>query len=249
MNLQQDWNQHWSQYQQMASMNPAQWYRFQVLLKIFKTRIDPSLKSQKALDVGCGQGDFLFSLRQHFPTLQLSGVDASEESLRLCQGKVSDGSYFLCDLAKPYHGDKVGAFSHAFCIEVMEHVDSPPQLLQNIFQFLAPGGRLLLSVPGGPMSAFDKHIGHQKHFKAQEVQKLLADAGFAEIEVMKAGFPFFNIYKLMTIAAGKRLIQLGSDGGSRTSVGLVSKAFGHLFKLNLRSSPMGWQILAVATKK
>ena len=57
-----------------------------------------------------------------------------------------------------------GWATHAVCSEVLEHVDEPVVLLRNARSWLAPGCRLVVTVPGGPMSAFDRHIGHRRHF-------------------------------------------------------------------------------------
>jgi len=33
-------------------------------------------------------------------------------------------------------------------------------------------------VPGGPMSAFDRHVGHRRHFSAAALRQLLVNSGF-----------------------------------------------------------------------
>ena len=92
------------------------------------------------------------------------------------------------------------------CSEVLEHVAEPVRLLRNAKSLLAPGCRVIVTVPGGPRSAFDRHIGHHRHFTAADLRGVLTDAGFAVERVHRAGFPFFNLYKLAVIARGRRLI-------------------------------------------
>jgi len=41
---------------------------------------------------------------------------------------------------------------------------------------MAPGCRVIITVPGGPMTLFDKHIGHRKHYSSQELRLLLRAA-------------------------------------------------------------------------
>jgi len=96
-------------------------------------------------------------------------------------------------------------------------------------------------------SAFDKHIGHRKHFKPDEIGTLLTQAGYVPDYAAKAGFPFFNLYRCAVILRGKKLIK---DVSSRRNpsgsllAGAVMATFRILFHMNLDSSPWGWQMIA-----
>jgi hypothetical protein len=106
----------------------------------------------------------------------------------------------------------------------------------------------VVTVPGGPRSAFDVHIGHRKHYRRDELRGLLEGAGLVVDSVVAAGFPFFNMYKLLVVVRGRRVIadvRANEAGGSRVARVLM-RVFRALFRLNLISSPLGWQILAVA---
>jgi hypothetical protein len=61
----------------------------------------------------------------------------------------------------------------------------------------------LVTVPGGFRSAYDKHIGHRQHFSKASLKKSLLEAGYQNIQIYRAGFPVFNLYKILTIIAGK----------------------------------------------
>ena len=109
---------------------------------------------------------------------------------------------------------------------------------------------MVITVPGGPRSAFDRHIGHYRHFKAADLRGVLTDAGYAVDRVLRAGFPFFNIYKLAVIARGRRLI---ADVEGRAPDATPSRAelaatrfFDLGFKHNRDDFPLGWQMAAVA---
>ena len=140
--------------------------------------------------------------------------------------------------------------TYAVCSEVLEHVDDPVTLIRNALRLLAPGCRLVVTVPGGPRSAFDRHIGHFQHFTAAELRRVLTDAGYEVERVFRAGFPFFNLYKLAVIARGRNLI---ADVEHRApgSDALASRAGCYaFFRFGLRHSlddmPFGWQMAAVA---
>jgi hypothetical protein len=138
------------------------------------------------------------------------------------------------------------------CSEVLEHVDSPEAFLLSACSFLADGCQLVVTVPGGPMSAFDRHIGHRQHFTRKSITQVLEAGGFAVEKTYLAGFPFFNLYRLAVILRGESLVKdVDHTRPARTVTRLancVMALFRGLFRFNLLNSPFGWQVVAVARK-
>ena len=158
----------------------------------------------------------------------------------------------VCDLLtapQPAAGE-VGWATHAVCSEVLEHVDEPVRLLRNARAWLAPGCRLVVTVPGGPMSAFDRHIGHRRHFSPGELGRVLVEAGFETQLLAGAGFPFFNLYRGLVIARGERLVDDAAvesrDTPQARVIAAAMLAFKPLLAVSLPRSPLGWQTVAVA---
>lgn len=242
-----DWDRHWDQYAESAAQNPAQALRRKLILSL----IAPDDAPSRVLDIGCGQGDLIADLQRAYPTAELCGIDVSETGIQEARSKVPGASFLQRDLLS---GDEPpvelrGWASHAVCSEVLEHVDDPQRLLLNARQYLAPGCRLIVTVPGGPRSAFDRHIGHRKHFKVEELGPLLAAAGYEPQRVAGVGFPFFNLYRLAVIQRGDRLVAdvaRGSQASSSKLARLVMRIFQVLFTFNLPGGRFGWQIVAVA---
>ena len=101
------------------------------------------------------------------------------------------------------------------------------------------------------MSAFDRHIGHRQRFTRTSITAVLEKAGYTVEKVYLAGFPFFNLYRLLVIARGEGLardIEMQSRGISASLASFTMKFFRLLFYGNLSDSPFGWQIVAVARK-
>ena len=99
------------------------------------------------------------------------------------------------------------------------------------------------------MSAFDKHIGHRKHWTGREIEILLRDAGFTPEHVSGMGFPFFNLYRCIVILRGRKLITdvSGETAGDTPWPARAAMAVFHrLIRPNLNSSRRGWQIVAKA---
>jgi hypothetical protein len=132
---------------------------------------------------------------------------------------------------------------------VLEHLDNPGLFLTNASEYLAPGGTLVVTVPGGPMSQFDRHIGHRRHFDPRTLRTVLEYSGFTVKLATTAGFPFFNLYRSVVILRGSSLIT-DVNTKSRGFTSLLARAvmalFRPLFALNLFGTGLGWQIVAVA---
>jgi SAM-dependent methyltransferase len=242
-----DWDRHWDDYAEAAVTNPAQVFR----RRLIRSLLDLGDGSPRVLDIGCGQGDLVAELRLHHPGVELRGVDYSQSGVDVAARKVPDAAFLRRDLlreADPPAHLRCWA-THAACSEVLEHVDDPVALLSNARPYMAPGCRLVVTVPGGPMSAFDRHIGHRRHFSPDDLRATLLAAGFQVERTAGVGFPFFNLYRLVVILRGGRLIA-DVAAGERGSASLVSRlvmaVFRFLLRLNLPGSPWGWQTVGVA---
>ena len=60
----------------------------------------------------------------------------------------------------------------------------------------------MVTVPGGPRTAFDRHIGHRRHYTTDALRAVLDAAGLEVELVQGAGLPFFNLYKLLVMMRG-----------------------------------------------
>jgi SAM-dependent methyltransferase len=241
-----DWDRHWRDYAESAASNPAQAYRRRLVLRLLASSGDGV--PARVLDIGSGTGDLVAEIRNAFPAAELLGLDVSAAAVEEAARKVPTASFLQRDLItgsepEPPHR---GWATHAVCSEVLEHVEDPEALLANVRSYLAPGCRLIVTVPGGPMSAFDRHIGHRRHFTAKSIRALLERAGFVFERSTRAGFPFFNLYRLIVLLRGERLVDDVAHGAGRRPARLVMRMFGVLFRLNLTRSPWGWQVLAAA---
>ncbi len=241
------WDRHWDHYSRATEANPAQALRRRLIRRLLGAGAGGP--DTTILDIGCGSGDLLAELARHFPEAALAGIDLSESGITETARKIPRARLRQFDFSVPGEapGDLQGWASHAVCSEVLEHVDDPGTVLVNAAQCLKPGGRLVVTVPGGPMSAFDEHLGHRRHYTKADIRALLERAGFRVETAAAAGFPTFNLYRLVVIARGSRLIDDVND-----TPGLLARAvmagFQVLLRASLYDSPWGWQIVASARK-
>lgn len=248
---QDDWEDHWNRYAGVVSRNPAQEMRHTLIARKLLTASAAS--ESRVLDIGSGQGDLLQKLRPLLPQAVLAGFEMSESGVAVSQKKVPDATFLVADLfsppatVQPYEGWA----TDAVCSEVLEHVDEPVAFLRKAQPYLAEGARLIVTVPGGPMSAFDRMIGHRQHFTRKSIRHVLEQAGFVVEEVSLAGFPFFNLYRLVVIARGRKLaedVHAGENDAPSRLADIGMRIFRFLFKFNFPACPFGWQVVAVAHK-
>ncbi|MDP9097677.1 MAG: methyltransferase domain-containing protein, partial [Verrucomicrobiota bacterium] len=176
-----------------------------------------------------------------------------DNGVAISRRKAPRATFLVADIFHPPRAlkDFVGWSTHAVCSEVLEHVDDPVGFLQKAQTYLGPNARLIVTVPGGPIAAFDRHIGHRQHFDRAKISSILEQAGYTVERTYLAGFPFFNLYRLLVIGRGKRLasdVETKTAGRSFALAALAMKVFRVLFYLNLQDSPFGWQIVATARK-
>jgi 2-polyprenyl-6-hydroxyphenyl methylase/3-demethylubiquinone-9 3-methyltransferase len=102
----------------------------------------PSLGNGRALDVGCGVGEFTLILKGLGYAVE--AVDGNEEQMKTVCSLGFRGETANLENGLPYT-DR--SFSLVTCLEVIEHVSLAEQLLEHIQRVLRPGGYLLLSTP------------------------------------------------------------------------------------------------------
>lgn len=102
------------------------------------------------LDVGCGIG----TVADYLPTLDYTGIDASEEALRIARGKRL--GTFICADAESFRIDK--KFDVILFNEVLYYLTAPLDQLIRYKEFLSDGGSIIVSTwqpgPKHPNAAY-----------------------------------------------------------------------------------------------
>jgi 2-polyprenyl-3-methyl-5-hydroxy-6-metoxy-1,4-benzoquinol methylase len=145
-----------------------------------------SAGSRRALDIGCGDGEFLGVLQQlgwECHGTELTEVTARRASevggLRLRTGTLASDAY------EPGHFDVVSLW------HVLEHLPDPDRTLRDCARWLRDDGLLLLAVPNldswqarlfrGAWFHLDPPF-HLHHFAPRSLARALAGAGFEVVE-------------------------------------------------------------------
>jgi ubiquinone/menaquinone biosynthesis C-methylase UbiE len=152
--------------------------------------LDRVAPGDRVLDLGCGDGAFAEALVAAGCAATMA--DVAEEALRRARARAPQA-----DAVKLTEGEPLPFAEDAFDVvwagEVLEHVADVVGLLAEVRRVLCWGGRLLVTTPwhGRIVVATDAHFDpradHLRFFSARTLRAVLEDAGFAEIEVRRAG--------------------------------------------------------------
>src|SRR3989339_847855 len=185
-----DYDHFWDgRWQDMILYSPAPRIRRKLVRKIVGRYFRPGAS---ILDVGCGSCLLLKELGEAFPTAKLAGCDLSEkivaENTRLYPHLT------FAQLNRPDPQPIGQTYDLITCTEVLEHVPDFDQAMKNLWNFLNPGGILVVTVPGGKLYPIDQQVGHLRHF---EDPAPFRGKGFEVLALNYWGFPFFNLYKYL----------------------------------------------------
>ncbi|MHB1937799.1 MAG: class I SAM-dependent methyltransferase [Acidobacteriaceae bacterium] len=151
------------------------------------------------LDFGAGIGTFSGSLPIAPSRVTCVEPDAEARGMLAARG---------FRVAPDLHGLPDGAFSYAFTLNVLEHIEDDAAAVAGLYRVLAPGGRLFVYVPAFPWlyTAMDRAVGHHRRYRAPGLAALLARAGFGIEHVRYADVLGFFA------ALAYRVLARGGDG-------------------------------------
>jgi SAM-dependent methyltransferase len=120
----------------------------------------------KALDVGCGIGDMV----AYRPNT--IGVDVNPATVNYCKEIGLDVVEMKTDQL-PFHND---AFEAAILDNVMEHIETPDNLLSEINRVLVNKGKLLVGVPG--QKGFSWDPDHKVFYDIKTLKEVMETNGY-----------------------------------------------------------------------
>jgi 2-polyprenyl-6-hydroxyphenyl methylase/3-demethylubiquinone-9 3-methyltransferase len=142
----------------------------------------------RALDAGCGHGDFVAALAEDGH--DVLGLELSETAIDLARA-AHPGCDFVPhsaeDLPWPV---EAGSFDAVWSFEVVEHLLEPRRLFEGAFQALGPGGTFCVTTPFHgraknlvlALHGFDRHFAvegdHIRFFSDAALARLAESTGF-----------------------------------------------------------------------
>jgi len=151
---------------------------------------------KKLLDLGPAEGKSLSYVQDAFPSIHMTGLEFSPELIDACDDErltMVEG-----DAMNPQFPD--ASFDVISATALIEHVESPINMLKTMHALLRPGGIIVITTPDPFFERIAGAIGHlddeahQETMTCKTLRQYLKDSGFEPVEVGKFmcwpwGFP------------------------------------------------------------
>jgi SAM-dependent methyltransferase len=204
------------------------------------------------LEVGCGTGFVLASVRAAFPNVALMGSELDVEGLEVARRRLRGVPLVQMDaLDVPFSS----AFGAVGVFDVLEHIDSDEAVLRQLRGAVTSNGALVATVPQHPWlwSAADEFAGHMRRYSRTELAAKLDAAGWAQVRMtsfVSLPLPFFIASRLLRARGGERYVfqrEFTLPRGVDGSLDALMRAELDLIRRGL-SFPLGASLLVVARR-
>lgn len=148
----------------------------------FKALLENVASAEKALDIGCGTGEYLGFYKSEGAFF---GVDISVKMLECARKKV-DG-IFLCSSAAdlPFRDEIFGFVS---AIGLLEYFHDKKKVINEIRRVLVPGGRSIASFTHTSFFNFFRRLWGVEFYQNElnEIKALFNDSGLEVVDIKKS---------------------------------------------------------------
>jgi len=105
---------------------------------------------EKVLDIGCGTGALLMMIHEGKKGAKLSGVDLSEEMIKVAQAKLGNAADLAVSDSEnlPFKSE---SFDLVLCTFSFHHHPNPTSTFKEMHRVLSPEGRIIMADPLGPI--------------------------------------------------------------------------------------------------
>ncbi len=178
----------------------------------------------KVIDLGCGDGYFLYLLDSLPVKLQITGLDNDDWTIKRAKENLGKREIKIIKSTVTKIPLKSNSFDKIIMTEVLEHVENDGQALKEAHRILKPGGTMILTVPNwnfpflwDPFNwilqrFFNTHItadfwsgiwlGHLRLYRKEVIRNKFLEAGFKleEIRQLTRWCLPFNHYLVNIVA-------------------------------------------------
>src|SRR5262249_2993819 len=139
--------------------------------------------------------------------------------------------------------DLEGSVDTVLCIDLLEDIEDPDQVLEKLAATLKPGGRMVVLVPNLPAlyGTLDRRLDHKRRYDSDSLARLLAAHGFA-VDRMES----FNKAALLPWWAYSKVF--GAGRISKLVLKIFDKSVWLLRRLDAVMPWPGLSLIAVARK-
>ena len=156
----------------------------------------------RILEVGAGRGTYSTFLADHGHLTALEPSQANGEVLR---ERLRDYPSAVVVNAELDGTAAPGSYDTVVLLNVLEHIADDHRALNDIYEALAPGGKMVLWVPAfeALYGKFDQRIGHYRRYRRDELLALVHKTGFQQVTARYANLPGFFAWWLIVRVLGR----------------------------------------------
>ncbi|TET79527.1 methyltransferase domain-containing protein [candidate division TA06 bacterium] len=156
----------------------------------------------KLLDIGCGEGQFLYYARKL--GYDVYGVDMDELSVDVAKKYFHLDNIYAGDFDSFYEKGGKRQFECITFFELLEHVEDPKRFLSRVRQLLKPGGYIALSAPNAERITVRLHLREKYDYPPHHLTRWGPESlrGFIEREGFEIVKHEFTPQILRYIVAG-----------------------------------------------
>jgi SAM-dependent methyltransferase len=240
-------------YAEYAEIQHRHWWfvgRRRIIGEFCAAHLEPRSPQRRILDIGCGTGTMLGELRRFG---DVHGVDAEAAAVEYCHSQGETQVVLGQGDTVPFPD---GSFELVSLLDVIEHVDDDQTLLAEARRVLAPGGRILVTVPAFEWMWGEQDViaHHTRRYTGRQLRDSLQRAGF-EVTTLT----HFNTFLFPPIAAIRLVKRVLPDPEHVRSdfelnkPGRLNSLLTRIFsaeakRVARRGFPVGVSILAFATR-
>ncbi|MFP5257257.1 MAG: class I SAM-dependent methyltransferase [Acidimicrobiia bacterium] len=161
---------------------------------------------RSVLELGAGQGAVAARLAASHDYV---GVEPDPTSRATAAARLEGRGRLLADVTELPSDEQ---FDVVCAFEVIEHLEDHVQLVTQWCRHLAPGGRLLLSVPAHQhrFAAYDTVAGHLRRYSRAELAAVAEAAGLTVERIDAVGFPLGFPLEWARNLIGRRRLRRGA---------------------------------------
>ena len=151
---------------------------------------------------GAGRGTYSTYFADHGHLTALEPSEAQSVALR---ERLKDYPNAVVITAQLNGTAAPGSYDTVVLLNVLEHIPDDHQALRDIYESLAPGGKMVLWVPAfeALYGKFDQRIGHYRRYRRNELQALVHNVGFQQVTAKYTNMPGFFAWWLIVRVLGR----------------------------------------------
>jgi SAM-dependent methyltransferase len=204
----------WAAYPYIVNIYNGRFYFISSIIKRFCQKRDGSIR---LIDLGCGDGVWLYRLSKlHLDNLQLTGLDYNELRINRARALLGETVNFITSDIGEFDNDK---YDIVILNHVIEHVQEDEALLRKIRNLVNRNGIIILGTPNegnrlmqwrNKRNNITLTTDHVHFYTENEIKNKIGNAGFNIVSTYRDPFYIGNdklFYRILSYKLGYSILK------------------------------------------